>query len=95
MKNKLCIIILICTCINIYPQIKLSTLEEAIKFGLSHSKTLEQAELSALLQIKGAKLSFDTFLPKFEISWSEYDFVKSHSSDTRNRQGMEKIDKIK
>lgn len=86
MKNKLCIIILICTCINIYPQIKLSTLEEAIKFGLSHSKTLEQAELSALLQIKGAKLSFDTFLPKFEISWSEYDFVKSHSSDTRNRQ---------
>lgn len=71
---------------NIHAQIKFTSVEDAVNFGISNSDSLNELKLFALTNIKMAKLSFESFLPQFETSWNEYDNIQKYSADTRTKQ---------
>ena len=71
---------------NAYSQIVFNCAEDAVNFGISNSESLNQLKVYALTNMKMAKLSFDSFLPQFETSWSEYDSIQKYSQDTRTKQ---------
>lgn len=85
-KDKILIFTIFSFFINFsFSQIKFSSVEEIIDFGLSNTPTLKTQKELILTKIKSSKQNIAAFLPQIDFNWNDTAIINMGQSDNKSK----------
>ena len=85
MKESFFVIVVCISSVSLYGQVHFHSAEEAADFALANSPSFVYEQANTSLAVKMARYSIESFLPSFNVSWSDNKTAGFYSVDSASK----------